>query len=263
MKIVTTEFNPNDSLFVSSYGFEDISKNAHWGKGSRDFYILHYVLSGEGTFNNRIVSSGQGFLISPKIIHEYHSSIHNPWNYFWVIFGGTQAKTVCEHFISADTNNIFNFDFKPELLSLSDSILSEENPMNATKALGYFLLLLSYHEKKRNLTGNRYVEEAKKYMSIHFYRNLSIKEVADTIGISDRYLYNLFIKHEGFAPKQYLNQLKLHRAQSMLKNASCSISEVAISIGFPDVLTFSRFFSKHMGLSPTAYQKKYSTFSQG
>ena len=262
MNIITTEFSADSNLFVSSYGFEDISKNAHWGKGSRDVYILHYVLSGEGTFNNHIVTSGQGFLITPKTIHEYHSSDHNPWSYFWVIFGGTSAETICSRFISTDQNNIFTFDFKPELLSLSDSILSEETPMNDTKALGYFLLLLSYHEKKRPLTGNHYVLEAKKYMSIHFYRNLSIKEVADTIGISDRYLYNLFIKHEGTAPKQYLNQLKLKRAKSMLKNTNCSISEIAVSIGFPDVLTFSRFFSKNMGCSPTAYQNRLKPSSQ-
>lgn len=108
---------------------------------------------------------------------------------------------------------------------------------------------------KDNVTGNRYVEEAKKYMNIHFYRNISVTEIANSIGINDRYLYNLFMKYENISPKKYLSNLRLNRAKSMLEKTESTISEIAVSCGFSDVLTFSRFFSKRMNLSPTEYRK--------
>ncbi|MBR6729040.1 MAG: AraC family transcriptional regulator [Clostridia bacterium] len=255
MKILSTCFEPNDTFYISSFGYENISENARWGKGRRDIYILHYVLEGEGYFNEHRVKSGEGFFISPKELHEYHSSLEKPWKYFWVTFGGNAGASICGKYIETNKENIFQFDFKTKLLNLCDSIFSVEGSLSEAKAVSYFFSLLSYHEKKNSIAGNRYVEDAKKYMNVNFYRNVSITEVADALGINDRYLYNLFIKYENISPKQYLSALKLSRAKSMLKNTESPISEIAISSGFQDVLSFSRFFSKNVGLSPTAYRK--------
>lgn len=148
MKTISALFDQNDAFYISSYGYEEISENAHWGKGIRDTFILHYILEGEGFFNDQKVNNGSGFLILPKTLHEYHSSINNPWKYFWVIFGGDTASSICEKYIHTDKNNIFVFDFKTNLLNLCDSIFSETGILSEVKALSYFFTLLSYHEKK-------------------------------------------------------------------------------------------------------------------
>ena len=79
--------------------------------------------------------------------------------------------------------------------------------------------------------------------------------VADALGISDRYLYNLFIRHEGISPKQYINDLRIRSAKALLRDTEYSVTEIGESVGFGDVLTFSRFFSKFAGISPTAYRR--------
>ncbi len=255
VKLITVSYNPSDSLYINSWGSEDISQNAHWGRGCRNVFILHYILSGEGFFNGNKVKEGEGFLITPQSMHEYHSSQDKPWKYFWVTFSGDLAKEICIKHIETDKNGRFEYSFKEKLLKLADGILSEESPLSGVKALGYFFLLMSYHGEKCEGSSNRYISEAKKYMQINFHRNLSITEVAKFLSISDRYLYNLFVKHDRISPKEYLNNLKIKHAELMLKNSSCSVSEVAVSVGFSDVLTFSRFFSKKTGMSPTEYRK--------
>lgn len=259
MKTLSTLFEQNENFYISSFGYENISKNAHWGKGRRDIYILHYILEGEGYFNKHIVKSGEGFLILPKELHEYHSSSNNPWKYFWVTFGGNTIPSICKKYIKTNEHNIFQFDFKTKLLNLCDNMFSAEGSLSEAEALTYFFSLLTYHEKKKNITGNHYVEEAKKYMNVNFYRSLSIKEVAGFVAINDRYLYNLFVKYENVSPKKYLNHLRLERAKSMLKHTDARISEIAVSNGFQDVLSFSRFFSKNTGLSPTAFREMDNT----
>jgi len=258
MKLITSAFQADAPFFIHSYGMEEISKKARWGRGCRNFCILHYVLSGEGFFNGHRVREGEGFFICPESVHEYHSSDERPWRYCWVTFGGTEAEALCKEHIRWDANGIFRFDFQAKLLRLFEIILSEPSRITSTRALGYFFLLLSFHEKRVEESGNQYVREAKRYMMLHSYRSLSVREVADAMGISDRYLYNLFIKHEGLAPKKYLNRIRLESAQTMLVHTDYSISEIAVSNGFPDVLSFSRFFSRETGISPTAYREQKS-----
>ena len=48
---------------------------------------------------------------------------------------------------------------------------------------------------------------------------------------------------------------KIEKAKRLLKSVNYSITEVAVSCGFLDVLSFSRFFSKKVGVSPTEYRK--------
>ena len=199
MKIITTTFSKNNDIYIHSYGYENVSENAHWGKGCRDVYILHYVLSGEGFFNGRKVKAGEGFFITPKQIHQYHSSKDKPWEYFWMTFNGNIAKDICIKHICIYENCIFEFNFKLELLGLSDKILAEESPISNTRALGYFFLLISYHEKKDEVCGNYYVHEAKLHsiskltqlqhtkkrrttLQLHEYKykNLSLDALQDT-----------------------------------------------------------------------------------
>lgn len=257
IKIIFTEFNQSAGLYVKSYGFEDISCNAHWGWGRRDAFILHYVMAGEGFFNAHKVKSGQGFLITPNMMHEYHSSKDRPWKYFWVIFSGEDAATICEKYIDADKNNIFDFArFELKVIDLVTNIMAGARRFTESQALGYFYLLISCHESATEFVGNHHIQLAKKYMKTHIYRHIAITEVARTLGISDRYMYNLFIKHLGISPKQYLNNLKIDHAQSLLKTTNDTISEIATSIGFYDVLTFSRFFKKHVGISPKEFRRR-------
>lgn len=255
MKIILTE-KEGKGLYINSFGYENIWHNAHWGKGSREVYILHYIIKGEGFFNGKKVKEGQGFFIKKGMLHEYYSSKNNPWNYFWVTFSGEIAEDICKKHILYNEDLIFDFDFKTELLNLYDSILSEEKTISHLRAVGYFYFLLSFHVKESKKTPNFHVKKAKEYINLNFHRNISITEIAQALNLSDRYLYNLFIKYEGVSPKKYLNQLRINRSKNMLLNTNCSVTQIAVSNGFSDVLAFSRFFSKHTGLSPINYRKR-------
>lgn len=254
MKNIFVNDIDNETLKILSFGFEDISENAHWGKGIRYDTIIHYVLKGEGYFNNNKVVEGQGFIINKNTLHEYHSSKSNPWTYLWVIINGTDDEKICKKYIPYNNQRIFDYNFKDKLKVFANSFFENNNSLSHIKALGTFMLLLSNHQTAKKTSNNKYVESAKNYIESNYYRNISVKEIAEILHISDRYLYNLFIKHENISPKQYLNKIKLEKACEMLRNTQNSITETALSVGFNDVLTFSRFFSKNMNVSPTEYK---------
>ena len=255
MEIVLANHDTSESFYVLSMGYEDISENAHWGRGLRNKCILHYVISGEGFFDSVKVKCGEGFLITPGCFHEYHSSEEKPWRYFWIVFDGEGALNITKKYVATDEDGIFKFSLSSEFTSLVESAISELGPISQEKALGYFYFFISHLGGKIARFENRYVEEAKRYMSVNFSRQLSITELASAVGINDRYLYNLFMKFEGVSPKKYLSAWKLSRAELMLKSTRLTISEIAEQCGFSDVLAFSRFFSKKNGISPREYYK--------
>lgn len=256
MKSIYSAYNEADSMYIMSFGMENNSQKAHWGSGSRSQIIIHYVLKGHGYYNKKKVKEGEGFYIPAGKVHEYKSSKENPWEYFWVILNGKMADEICRKYIDVNENGIFKYNFKEELYYFADNFFKTQKNITAVKAMGVFLLLMSRHEKKEEIHSNLYVINAKKYMEQNIFRNFTICEIADILHINDRYLYNLFIQYEGISPKKYLNKLRVEKACEMLKFMECSITEVAVSTGFNDVLTFSRFFSKHMKESPTTYRMK-------
>ena len=235
MKLLQPTSSDNKNLGIAYFGTENIWQDAHWGCGIRNSTILHYVLSGEGYYNGNRVTAGEGFFIPRNKLHEYHSSEINPWTYFF------------------DENGIFRYSFTEELNIYIKQLFSSSS-LSATKAMGMFLILMSMHEEPEPLSKNMYVKEAKNYIKNNLHRAISISETAASLHISDRYLYNLFIRYEGISPKKYINDQRTKKACRMLSSVDCSVTQAAASVGFNDVLTFSRFFKKQTNMSPTSYK---------
>ena len=253
-----TAVDSNDDLQILQFGYEPTGDRAKWGPGRRNQYILHYVLEGKGCYNGFLVTKGQGFLIRPMESTHYYPDTAEPWRYIWVCFAGSAAEAICRNHITTDENGIFTCNREPA--ELLHSLQTSPPLLGKMLALSFFYRMLSWHEKLQTPPVNRYVDGAAEYMERNFHRPLTISEVAQSQNIDDRYLYNLFIKHLHISPKQYLNDLRLNTAKQLLDTGSCSITEVAVSVGFSDVLTFSRFFAKRTGLSPTAYQNRTLQF---
>lgn len=244
----------DDNFFVRSLGYEDDSKLAHWGGGVRNYCILHYVISGEGYFNGNKVCENQGFFIENKMYHEYHSSKENPWNYFWVIFSENLAKKYVRKLIEINENGIFDYNFRLELVELSNKIFCGECVLDNEKALSYFFNIMSMHGRKSNYINNRsliHIANAKLYIERNISRKLSVNNVAKAINIDERYMYNLFKMYENISPKEYIVNKKIELATYLLRNTDSSITEVAIMTGFNDVCEFSKFFSLRTGHSPS------------
>ncbi|WP_428385285.1 AraC family transcriptional regulator [Nevskia ramosa] len=81
-------------------------------------------------------------------------------------------------------------------------------------------------------------------------------DVAAALGISRRYLHQLFAQHgESFSRALYARRLE--QAAKLLgrrDTVSLSITEIALACGFSDSSHFSRLFGNRYGLTPSAYR---------
>lgn len=93
-------------------------------------------------------------------------------------------------------------------------------------------------------------------MDMHFTEDISVKDVAKYIGIHRSYFTTSFVKDMGITPVQYLIKLKMDRALEMLAEQSHTITEIAYSLGYSDLYSFSRAFKNYHGISPKQYIRK-------
>jgi AraC family transcriptional activator of pobA len=72
---------------------------------------------------------------------------------------------------------------------------------------------------------------------------------------SPKTLSNLFRKISDKSPLQFIHSRRMLEARRLLLHSTSSIKEVAYELGFEDLQTFSRFFKREEGKSPTAFQE--------
>lgn len=103
--------------------------------------------------------------------------------------------------------------------------------------------------------GRGYLLHAVRYMEEHMEHSITVREVAEELGISVSYLHKLFARC-GTSFSAYLTECRLHRAGEMLRESDEKIYVIAAACGYQDTRYFSKIFQKHTGLKPTEYRSE-------
>jgi AraC-like DNA-binding protein len=77
---------------------------------------------------------------------------------------------------------------------------------------------------------------------------------AKKMGIAASYLRNAVKLASKKSVSQWINEVTIHTAQEMLKDDSIAISEISERMGFRNPSSFTRFFKKHIGMTPGEYR---------
>ena len=111
-------------------------------------------------------------------------------------------------------------------------------------------------QKQREAFREPLIERAVRYMELNFQKPLGLGEISGYLGISSSYFSHLFKKETGKTYVEYLNELRLHKVLEELKNSNMKLSVIAERNGFNNLEYFSRFFKKHMGVSPAKWRQQ-------
>jgi len=115
------------------------------------------------------------------------------------------------------------------------------------------LLLRKKFENNFNYDNIRKVEKVISYMTDNFTDKLTLEDLSAIINISPSYLENIFKNVTGKSPISYLIDIRLRKSKDLL-NDGYSVSEVSSLAGFNDIFYFSKYFKKHVGVSPSQYK---------
>jgi AraC family transcriptional regulator len=87
--------------------------------------------------------------------------------------------------------------------------------------------------------------------------DLSLEEMARTVGLSAAHFSQVFRNTTGQTPHQCLQWYRVQRAKEMLRSAEMRVLDVAVACGFKTQQHFARVFREMCGASPTAYRYEF------
>lgn len=101
---------------------------------------------------------------------------------------------------------------------------------------------------------NAAILDAVEAMEAHVAEPLTLDRLAGTAGLSPRQLNRLFTEKLGRPTMRYYRELRLQKAQSLLRNSPLTLTEIALATGFASSSHFSRAYAAQFGQPPSAYR---------
>lgn len=98
------------------------------------------------------------------------------------------------------------------------------------------------------------------YVKNHCYANMRIKDIADYLRLNPSTLSKGFKNKTGMTLKSYIDGKLIEAAQERLLVTEETIKDIAYKLKFSDEFHFSRFFKRHVGLSPSVYRVRNNTY---
>lgn len=90
------------------------------------------------------------------------------------------------------------------------------------------------------------------YIEEHLSASLTVEALADQMGLTRDQLSKRFRKDFGEPLKHYVSRMLTRRASRLLLSG-CNVKSTASNLGFSSEFYFSRFFKKHMGMTPSDF----------
>lgn len=250
----------SEAFGIISIGYNDDIKTVRFGPTKRNEYIIHYVLSGKGYFNTHPVQKGQGFLITPQMSEHYYPEEENAWKFIYVRFKNIpNIREIFAGYNADPHTDIFEYNNMALLDDMKSNIIKNDKKMyNTLKLYEMFLHIYNNHniyQKREQTAEETYYNFAVNHINSNLFRRITVDELTEILGISQPYLYHIFVKREAVFPKRYIDMQKIKKAKELLLQTTMSITQIANSIGMEDCIALSKFFSKKVGISPSDFRK--------
>ena len=236
------------------FGYEDCAPSHFYGPAVRTHWLLHYVVSGYGTFEREGASyqvrTGDIFVIPPKLETYYQADEETPWSYIWIGFTCDSLPAALEPVLHCPKAGII-FERMKQCCEFESG--------KSAYLCGMLWQLMSVIMEKPVARTNEsdYIEKALSYMNTEYVRGITVSEIADNLNLDRCYFSTLFKKSLGISPRKYLLNLRMEKAAAIMAENGGTPTIAAVSTGYADICQFSKMFKSKYGVPPREYIKRY------
>ena len=104
--------------------------------------------------------------------------------------------------------------------------------------------------------GSARLRRIKELVDAKMEGDLSLEEMAQSVGLSTAHFARMFRKSTGRTPHQFVLSQRLERAKGMLRAPDARVLDVALACGFKTQQHFAQVFRGVWGVSPTEYRQE-------
>lgn len=99
------------------------------------------------------------------------------------------------------------------------------------------------------------IKEALLYVDKNYAKQISLDEISNVVNMNPSYFCRYFKKFTGKTIMEYINFVRICKAESFLATTKDSVIEISMEVGFSSSSYFNRVFKNINGISPTEYRK--------
>jgi len=104
----------------------------------------------------------------------------------------------------------------------------------------------------------RAVRKLERILAGRYTEPLDLKKLSQGLGVAYSHLRHAFKAHTGYAPWQYVINLRMARARRLLASSDATLDEIAQELGFHSGFHFSMMFKQAHGVSPRAWHARFA-----
>ncbi|WP_429141984.1 AraC family transcriptional regulator [Anaerotaenia torta] len=290
--IETRDMNGNSHLQFSSHLQEadgiQVMTQAH----IHNYIEIIYAISGKFQIllNNRIYYFGEGdmVLINANEIHKIHALTQGLNRYIVTKFEPEMLYTTAQPlfemkyvmpFILNESTHQKIFGREEIEKTVVPDMIHGINREFAEKRYGYelairaniynlFLFILRrWNEQNVDLNIDEEIngeivkrlQDVFDYIESHYQEDITALQMAARCNLSYSYFSRLFTRIMKRSFREYLNYVRITKAERLLASSDLNITEIALQVGFSTSSYFIRQFKHYKDISPKQYQLKYQT----
>jgi len=265
----TSAFGKNTYYYPQEVGWFKTEYPYFVERNNLESFLIIVTVKGKGFLEYE----NKKYTLSPDTItfidcskhHKYYASKDEPWEFYWIHFGGSSSDGYYHQFSIANKSPVAsskNIDAAKN--AIEKVIESAENSVPLFEVLcskyitdlltEALYLTVSYAEQK-------YIpENLRNIMSKidkHFNDpKLSLKYFALNLHVNECHLSRQFKSCFGITFKKFLIMKRISKAKELLKYTQLPISDIAEQCGFESSSYFIKTFTKREGLTPLSFRTK-------
>lgn len=223
--------------------------------------ILLAKITEDDIINGKIVDDGSKLKCIISKLDKYALENQNPFREVMRLDSDDLARKISE----MSQNEVLDFIVKHYALNCEnmhtienakfDSLIGklESNECNREEVARKLLSLLNSVEDK-SPKEIPIVNSVKSLIQDSLQADISVKEIAEKLGVSMYYMCHLFKQNTGITIVDYKKELKIIKAKDLLVNTDKKITDIAQECGFGGDSYFGKVFMEHELLSPSQYR---------
>jgi len=146
--------------------------------------------------------------------------------------------------------------FAPSSCPLTPYDQSRSIPQLLDSLRGDALLLVDMLSQRQSVVNAEAKAQVMAYIRQNFQSpDIYAASIAETFHLSRNAVYGLVREQTGKSLNEYLEELRINQAVTMLKTTGLTVAEIAAACGYNSTNTFYKVFKKRFGLSPSAFRQ--------
>lgn len=255
-----------------------------------DHFMVYYAQSGQTAVHLEeetiVLKQGAVLILAPNVAHANLCFEDDSIVWYFLVRASTfdrvfwnqlsQSSLLSHFFRQALSGEVgtaylyFDTFADSEIIWLVRKITEEFNQSNIYRAQmlntmmsAFFILLLRKYEgtarlpRTEDFFWKHEFSAIFSYIQSHF-ANATISEIADHFHYSKRQISRIIQKYIGMSYAQLILKLKMDEAAAMLRQGNISIAQISNTVGYAEVSSFYRAFTKYYHKTPLEYARRES-----